>query len=349
MEIVLNVDNIYVSIIVPCRNERKYIKEFIESVLQQEPIEEGIYELIIADGMSNDGTREILKDYSRKLQYLIPLDNPEGTTPYALNRAIRASRGNIIIRMDVHTEYARDYIKKCIEVINQTCADNVGGPARTKANSYIQKAIRLAYHSSFAVGGARFHDLNYEGYVDTVTYGCWKKKTLLNIGLFDEELVRNQDDELNLRIIRSGGKIWQSPDIKSWYYPRDSLKKLFKQYMQYGYWKVRVIQKHKIPASVRHLIPGTFVASLIFLTCLSFFSRAAMVFLVSITVLYIAANLTASAITCRKKDLFLYLPVMPFVFASYHFGYGLGFLLGFIDFVVLRKGGRHSFGKLTRG
>jgi len=348
MEKRLAAENILVSIIVPCRNERHFIGKFIDNIYCQEPVE-GCCELIVADGMSDDGTREILNEYKERYPFLVMLDNPERTTSYALNRAIRAAMGTIIIRMDVHTEYARDYVQKCVEVLNQTCAENVGGPARTKASSYMQKAIQLAYHSPFAVGGAKFHDLDYEGYVDTITYGCWHKQTLVNLGLFDEELVRNQDDELNLRIIRSGGKIWQSSDIKSWYYPRASLKQLFKQYMQYGYWKVRVIQKHRIPASVRHVIPGTFVATLIILTVFSFFSRAAMTCLYYITCLYVAANLAATANTCRKKELLLYLPVMPFVFATYHISYGLGFLLGCIDFVVLHKGGRLSFGRITRG
>src|SRR4029453_11974231 len=132
--------------------------------------------------------------------------------------------------------------------LRETDADNVGGPAHTKGIGYLQSAICAAYHSPFAVGGARFHQVDYEGDVDTVTYGCWPRKVFDQIGFFDEEFIRNQDDEFNLRLTRMGGKLWQSPRIKSWYRPRNSLRSLFRQYMQYGYWKVRVIQKHKIPA-----------------------------------------------------------------------------------------------------
>jgi len=344
----LTVQGVSVSIIVPCRNERQYIRQFVENVFRQEPIE-GTCELIVADGMSDDGTREILRSCYEEYPRLVVLENPEKTTPYALNRAIRAARGNIIIRMDVHTEYAPDYVRQCVATLVETGAYNVGGAARTMADGYIQRAIQLGYHSPFAVGGARFHDLSYEGYVDTVTYGCWKKETLERIGLFDEELARNQDDELNLRLIRSGGKIWQSLNIRSWYYPRSSLKKLFVQYMQYGYWKVRVIQKHRIPASVRHVIPGTFVATLLLLAVLSFFSLLAMLCLVIVVCLYGAASLAAAIITCRKRELVKYLPVMPIVFAAYHLGYGTGFLMGCMDFIVLRKGASHSFAKITRG
>src|SRR5262249_47183273 len=151
----------------------------------------------------------------------------------------------------------------------ETGADNVGGAMRTRASGFVQEAISLAFHSPFSVGGARFHNVEYQGYVDTVPYGCWRKSKLLDLGLFDEELVRNQDDELNLKIIRRGGKIWQSSLIQSWYQPRTSLWALFCQQAQYGYWKVRVIQKHKLPASWRHVVPAASLASLISLSVLA--------------------------------------------------------------------------------
>jgi len=349
MEKILTVENISVSIIVPCRNERQHIEKFVENVLQQEPISEGNYELIVADGMSNDGTREILNDYVGRYPSLVMLDNPDQTTPHALNRAIKAARGDIIIRMDVHTEYAPDYIRQCVTTLFATGADNVGGSWHAVGKTYLQQAIALAFQSPFSSGGAGSHAVDYEGKIDTVYLGCWKKSTLENIGLFDEELVRNQDDELNLRIIRSGGRLWQSSKIRSLYYPRSSVTALFKQYVQYGYWKVRVIQKHRIPASVRHVIPGTFVATLLLLAVLSFFSRLAMLCLVIVVCLYGAANLAAAIITCRKRELVKYLPVMPIVFAAYHLGYGTGFLMGCMDFIVLRKGASHSFAKITRG
>jgi succinoglycan biosynthesis protein ExoA len=199
------------------------------------------------------------------------IDNPGRIVSTGLNSAIKAARGEIVVRMDAHTEYAPDYVQQCVAVLQETGADNVGGPARTRAETYLEKAVAAAYHSRFAVGGARFHDVNYEGWVDTVTYGCWRREAFDRFGYFDEELVRNQDDEHNLRIIRDGGKIWQSPKIRSWYRPRGSLSALFKQYMQYGYWKVRVIQKHKLPASWRHLVPGAFVLALLVLILLSAF------------------------------------------------------------------------------
>ena len=180
-----------------------------------------------------------------------------------LNAAIRVAQGSIIIRLDAHTKYAPDYIRQCLAVLQETGADNVGGPCIAEGKGFVSQAIAAAFHSPFAVGGARWHDLDYVGAADTVHLGCWRREVFDRIGLFDEELVRNQDDEFNLRLTRAGGKIWHSPRIKSWYRPRESLRALIRQYMQYGYWKVRVIQKHKMPASVRHLIPGGFVLLLI--------------------------------------------------------------------------------------
>src|SRR5262249_25260654 len=128
-----------------------------------------------------------------------------------------------------------------------------------RGDRYVSRAIAAAFRSPFSAGGANSHDPRHEGPVDSVYLGCWRRDVFSRVGLFDEELVRNQDDEWNLRLIRSGGTIWQSPRIRSWYRPRASLAALFQQYRQYGYWKVRVIQKHRRPASPRHLVPVLFL------------------------------------------------------------------------------------------
>ena len=257
-----NAGALRVSIVVPCRNERHYIDSFIDSVSAQLPVAGGC-EIIIADGMSEDGTRELLDRRSAGTPALRWIDNPSKTVSHGLNLAVAAARGEIIIRMDVHTHYARDYVAECVRVLDATDADNVGGPWRATGGSYLQSAIAIAFNSPFAVGGARSHDVSFEGVVDSVYLGCWRRSRLIEIGLFDEELVRNQDDELNLRLTRCGGTVWQSPTIQSQYSPRASLRNLLKQYMQYGYWKVRVIQKHRMPASLRHVIPAGYVSALV--------------------------------------------------------------------------------------
>ena len=208
-----------------------------------------------------------------------------------------------------------------------TGAGNVGGPARTKASSFLQKVIAVAYHSPFAVGGARCHFEHFEGNVESVFYGCWRKETLLQIGLFDEHLVRNQDYELNFRLNRAGLKIWQNPAIKYWYSPRRNLRQLFKQYYQYGYWKWKVIRKHGRSAYGRHLVPGTFLLGLFLLLVMAPFLSFTRVILLFILFSYILFLLVGSIIVSKKSS-WTYFPILPVVLSTYHVAYGLGFLFG---------------------
>jgi len=215
----------------------------------------------------------------------------------------------------------------------------VGGPARTRPNGNLGRAIAAAYHSHFGNGGARFHDESYEGWVDTVPYGCWRKATLEGIGLFDESLVRSQDDELNLRLTRAGGRIWQSPEIISWYVPRSTLRALFRQYFQYGFWKVAVIRKHHLPATWRQLVPAIFVGgNLMLLLLMLATALVAPRLSASLALLwaaqagaYIAATMAASVAAVRRCGWAA--RYLPAVFPSYHVGYGMGFLAGLIRLV----------------
>ena len=334
-ELKMSENSTQVSIIVACRNEGKHIRAFVDSLLTQDMA--GIsWEAIIADGMSDDGTRQALEEYHARHPELIVVDNPGRIVSTGLNAAIRAARGEVVIRMDGHTRYAPDYCRRSLEILERTGADNVGGPARTQAVGPRARAVAAAYHSRFSTGGAKFHDENYEGWVDTVPYGCWRKSTLLSLGLFDETLVRNQDDELNLRITRAGGKVWQSPAIVSWYSPRPTLSSLFRQYFQYGFWKVAVIRKHRIPGSWRHVVPIGFVLANIVLLAIMLISKAigaapwftvtALAWLAMITA-YALATLTASTLVARQYGWATF-PYLPGVFAAYHFSYGLGFLAG---------------------
>jgi hypothetical protein len=183
--------------------------------------------------------------------------------------------------------------------------------------------------------------------VDTVYLGCWPRDVFDRIGFFDEELVRNQDDEFNLRLSRAGGLIWQSPRIKSCYHPRASLRSLWRQYAQYGYWKVAVIQKHGWPASVRHLVPAVFVLTMLTLPIAALFWPWALWIWGALGMLYIAGNLAASVETARHSGLTLFL-VLPAVFACYHLGYGYGFLRGIWDFIILRRRPAGAMSTLTR-
>ena len=329
-----NVGKQMISIVVPCRNEVHIIERFLESVVAQD-LEGLSYELIIADGMSDDGTRDIVQKAQERHPQIRMIDNPSRIVSAGLNAAVYSARGGVVVRMDVHTEYKSDYVRRCVEVLERTGADNVGGACIAKGKGYVGCAIAAAFQCAFAVGGARWHRPSYKGSVDTVHLGCWRREMLQEIGLFDENLVRNQDDELNLRIVRAGGTVWQTPEIVSWYHPRSSLRDLFSQYFQYGFWKVAVIRKHRLPASWRHLVPGTFVlgnclllAALILsgIATLAWPSRFATVG-AGVDTLYVCASLFFAFLAAKRNGWAL-LPVLPLVFGIYHLAYGLGFLVG---------------------
>ncbi|HEX5356956.1 MAG TPA: glycosyltransferase family 2 protein, partial [Aquabacterium sp.] len=261
-----------VSVIVPCRNEQDHIESFCRSVAAQAVPEGWALEVLIADGLSDDGTRERLAALCAQDARFVMLDNPGRIVSCGLNRCIDQAQGEFIVRLDVHTVYADDYIAQCLATWQRTGADNVGGPWKAQGvegpQGTVQRAIAAAFQSRLVAGGALSRDLAYEGEVDTVYLGSWPRQTFERFGGFDETLVRNQDDEHNLRIHKGGGRIWQSASIRSTYFPRDSKMDVFRQYRQYGYWKPFVMKKHGQAAALRHLIPGLFVGALMLLLLL---------------------------------------------------------------------------------
>ena len=324
-----------ISVIVPCRNEKRHIPALLNSLLTQELEPGWQIEILVADGLSNDGTREQLRQYAGESSNIRMIDNPGQIVSTGLNAAIGAATGEIIIRMDAHTTYARDYIRECVAVLQESGADNVGGPWVAVGQGLIGKAIAAAFRSRFCAGGAKAHDPSYEGEVDTVYLGCWPRSVFDKCGLFDSRLVRNQDDEFNLRLRLLGGRIWQSPRIKSTYSPRDSLVALFRQYVQYGFWKVAVIRRHRVLASWRHVVPAMFVSSILLWTALTAtagafgisgiasLSRAALAF----ELLFYCLACVVSTLAFLRSLRLPVLLVMPAVMAVYHVAYGLGFLI----------------------
>jgi len=335
-----------VTAIVPCRNERASIESCVRSILEQEK-PEGDVELIVVDGLSTDGTEEILLRLARQYPSLTIMTNPKRTMPSGVNLAIAAARGRYIAIMGAHNRYAPDYLRQAVQVLEETQADNAGGSMVCEGESYVQEAIALAHHSGFSAGGARWHDPLYEGPADTVFGGVYRREVFDRIGPFDEELVRNQDDELNLRLVQQGGRIWHSPRIKSWYKPRRSLRSLFRQYVQYGYWRVRVVQKRKAAAALRQYVPGAFVFSLIALPVVAFLWSPVWWLWFGEMAAYGLCALGMSFVVALRNG-WRYFPILPLVFACYHLGYGIGFLHGVMDFVLLRRQGRKTFSTLTR-
>lgn len=326
-----------VSAIVPCRNEQRYIEAFCRSVCAQVLPANWSLQLVIADGSSDDGTREMLDHLSTAESRIRWIDNPELIVSTGLNRALARADGEVIVRMDVHTDYAIDYIDQCISVLEETGADNVGGAWRAVPDDGagpMQKAVASAFQSRWVAGGALSRRLDHDGWVDTVYLGCWPRATFERFGGFDESLARNQDDEHNLRLVRGGGRVWQSSRIRSTYHPRASLLQVFRQYFQYGYWKPFVIRKHRQAASSRHLVPAAFVGALVLLSVTTLLGVPAWP-LATLLLLYLGAvGIMTIGVALSAKVGIGALARVPMVIAAYHFGYGLGSLLGLWD--VLR-------------
>lgn len=349
------------SVIVPCRNERDHIEAFCASVAAQQVPEGWTLEVLIADGLSDDGTRERLAALCARDARFVMIDNPGRIVSCGLNRCIERAQGRFIVRLDVHTVYAPDYLARCLDTWHATGADNVGGPWRAEGASgpqgRVQRAIAAAFQSRWVAGGARSRDLGYDGPVDTVYLGAWPRETFARFGGFDETLVRNQDDEHNLRIHKEGGGVWQSSTIRSTYHPRALVSDVFRQYLQYGYWKPFVMRKHGQAASIRHLVPGVFVGlwlSLLLLALSSMFwavspwwPSMAWGLFVGLNLLYGMAVLLVSGLIATQQGLEL-MPYLPSVIAAYHVGYGLGSLRGWWD-VIVKGRPDPAFGRLTRG
>ncbi|MBX3625505.1 MAG: glycosyltransferase family 2 protein [Rhizobacter sp.] len=338
-----------VSVIVPCRNERRYIERFCAGVLAQQLPPGWQLQLVIADGDSDDGTRELLQQLNARDPRIAWIANPARIVSPGLNAALKVAEGEIIVRMDVHTDYAPDYIAQCLALHAETGADNVGGPWRAVPDAEagpMQHAVAAAFQSRWVAGGALSRQLDFDGWVDTVYLGSWPRKTFERFGGFDEQLVRNQDDEHNLRITKGGGKVWQSSRIRSTYRPRATLSQVFRQYLQYGYWKPFVMKKHGQAASLRHLVPSLFVAALAVLAVPAVFGGVGP--LVALLALYGAAVLAMTLGVWQQQG--IPWPVVlriPAVIAAYHLGYGIGSLVGWWD-VLRGVTGRARFATLTR-
>lgn len=319
-----------VSVIIPILNEEKYIRDCIKSVVEQD-FPKNEMELILVDGYSIDGTIDIIKDLQKKYSFIRLLSNPQKKVQYALNIGVRNARGKYIVRMDAHAEYARDYVSQCLACLKQTDADNVGGPTFAAGKTETQKVIAAAYHSPFALGGGTHYIDGYEGYADTVSWGAFKRQTLIDIGLYDENLPRSEDEDLNFRIASSGGKIYISPKIKSKYYPRDRYWNLFKQYFEYGVWKIAVIKKHRTMLRLTHMVPMLFVMFLLVFGLGSLFSNVVMWTFLSVLVLY---GLLDAYFSFKNKYVSSLMQRIKLMYVHFilHVSYGLGFWVGIFKF-----------------
>ncbi len=322
----------FVSILLPIRNESDYLRSGLLAILAQD-YPSDCMEILIADGMSNDNSRSLIQDIfvlhpQRQLRIL---NNPREIVPTGLNIALRQAKGEIIIRVDGHCIITPDYVRKCVEHIQKDGVDGVGGSMETIGETYLAKGIAIGMSSSFGVGNSAFRTISGKSMLaDTVPFPAYTRQIMKRAGLFDEELVRNQDDEYNYRIRELGGKILLAEDVHSTYFNRDSMNSLWNQYSQYGFWKVRVLQKHPRQMSLRQFMPPAFVLALIISIVFAFFPVLRLLSIV-VPLLYLVANILVSIYTAFRRG-WQYLPLLPFVFAILHLSYGLGFLAGLFKF-----------------
>jgi succinoglycan biosynthesis protein ExoA len=325
----------FVSVIIPVLNEETHLVPCMGSVLAGDyPLDR--LEILIVDGMSTDASRPMQQTYAAQYPFIRLLDNPRRIQAAALNLGIAAAKGDVIIRLDAHTLYASDYVRRCVELLRITDADNVGGIQRAVGVNFISRGIAIATASRFAVGDAYYRFSIRPRWVDTVYLGAWRKETLLRLGGFNESLEVNEDYELNYRLRKSGGKILLAPSLRCEYVARHSLRKLVRQYFRYGFWKVRVLYLHPESLRWRQLLPPLLVLSLPVWAVAFLFSP----FLgLSGPVFYMVSYLLVSLAVASQKG-WIQLPVLPLIFGMIHFSWGVGFLAGIARFGLPRIGPR---------
>jgi glycosyltransferase involved in cell wall biosynthesis len=317
-----------ISLVVPLRNEAQHIEALVEDIAGQDVRAE--VELLVADGASSDDSIDRLHAAATRHHVdLTVFDNPNRWVSHALNICLGAARGDLIVRLDCHSRYPPDYLRRCIEAAEETGAENVGGVFVATGRTPMERAVACAMDSPF--GGIHWTRHGGAGRVevDTVPYGAFRPEAFRLAGLFDETLQRNQDDEFNLRLRRAGGRIVLDPTIRVAYTPRGSFRRVFRQYYEYGRWKPAVMRKHRSPTSARSLAPAIFVGSLLVLGPLAFRFQPAASVLAFETGAYCVGALAFGAIAVhRRRERLVLLPRVAAVFPTFHAAYGLGMLVG---------------------
>ncbi|MHC1784720.1 MAG: glycosyltransferase family 2 protein [Anaerolineaceae bacterium] len=321
---------IRVSVIIPCRNEEKSIFACLDGLNQQNYAMEEV-EVIIADGMSTDQTQREIKRFMEADQKfsVIVIDNPEKTIPSALNRAIEASQGDFIIRMDAHSRPHRDYIRLSMANLENNIADNVGGvwKIRPGNETWIARSIAEAASHKLGVGNALYRYATGAEYVDTVPFGAFRKSLFEKIGKFDEDLFTNEDYEFNARILRGGGKVFLDPAIQCEYFARPTLKSLARQYWRYGFWKLKMLRKYPTTLKMRQLLPPVFVLSLVVTGLIAVSFGAYRWLFGAEMLLYLLTLCLASIPAARKGKEIRFILGIPLAIATMHLSWGSGFLL----------------------
>jgi glycosyltransferase involved in cell wall biosynthesis len=331
---------ILVSIIIPCFNEEKTIRLLLKAIHEQ-TFPNDQMEVIIADGISEDNTRSEIAAFCQEHPDLIVrvIDNHDRHIPAALNRAIEASNGEFIIRMDAHSVPSVDYVERCLHALQAELGTNVGGvwDIQPQVNTWIAKSIALAASHPMGVGGARYRYTSEAGEVDTVPFGAFRRETLERVGKFDETLLSNEDYELNARIRQSGGRIWLDPQIRTVYYARPNLSALSKQYWRYGFWKQKMLKRYPETLRWRQALPPVFVLSLIVLFVWMLIAPIGRYFFVAEVTFYLFVLLLGAIPGALKKMDWKYLFGIPLAIMTMHIYWGAGFLWSFVDSLFKNK------------
>jgi glycosyltransferase involved in cell wall biosynthesis len=313
----------------PVRNEEEYIRASLQSLVAQD-YPGGELEILVVDGRSSDRTREFIDQISRENPQIRCLDNPAGIVPTAMNIGIRAARGEVIIRVDGHNIYPRNYAANCVRYLQETGADNVGGPWVTvpAGDSFSARLVAAVLSSPFGVGDSKFRTSSHTGFVDTVPFGAFRREIFDRIGMYNEKLVRNQDNELNARIRRVGGKIYLTAALTTQYHPVKNIRELLKYAFKTSRWHIFTLRENRESMGLRHLAPAAFLILVLLTFCASFVSSAGFILLTLMLCIYFLAGFYFS-LTGEQKNLALAL-VQPFASFCFHIAYGAGTLIGIV-------------------
>jgi len=319
-----------VSLLVAMRNEELHIEACVNSILAQDYPPDRL-EILVLDGCSSDGSWKLVETLLQGRDNASLVKNTRMTQAAGWNVGIGLAAGDIIGIVSAHSELDRSYVSSAVATLQRTGADMVGGPMRALGSGFVGDAVAVATSTRFGVGGARFHYAETERDVDTVYMGlCWRG-VYDRLGGFDEEMVRDQDDELSYRLLSAGGRIVCDPAIRSTYHNRATLRSLWRQYLQYGFWKVRVMQKHPRQMRVRQFAPSALVGAICISLLVIPFSRLGILTFLIIVGSYVSCSLGASLIASRQGAWRLF-RLLPIIYATLHFAYGTGFVLGLIRF-----------------
>jgi cellulose synthase/poly-beta-1,6-N-acetylglucosamine synthase-like glycosyltransferase len=319
---------VFVTIAMPCRDEEAYIEACIRSVQAQDWPRDQM-EILVADGMSMDATREILARLAAEDSRIRLIDNPARLQAAGLNECIRRARGEVIVRMDVHADYAPDFVRRCVEVLDRTGADNVGGAARPRARTFFQRCVAAALVSPLGMGGSHYRDADEEGDVESVWPGAFRRDVFERVGAFDPQAVTNEDAELNQRIVDAGGRVYLSRDIIVHYYPRESMRQLARQYFKYGQGRARTLLKHGRFLSWRPAVPFLWLAGEALLLATSPWHP-----LGSWSLATYGLVAGAEAVRVGRHEGVLAIPVVWSIFPVMHAAHGAGFAAGLVRYTL---------------